>query len=210
MSPVTPGTRRSRVTRADRRREATAKLLQHAERLLQTESWTDLSIERLCSESGVPRSTFYLFFEDQGDLLSQLADTALDEITQAGDWWQLPRRGSRDDLIRSLEEIFAVYAKHGALLMAVVEAASYDERIRLQWDRLIERSFAAVTEHISRAQAEGWMDPDLDADHVAHWLGWMGESGLRDMVHRHRQPTRRMIEAFAEILWNTLYRYQEA
>lgn len=201
-------TRKSRTSRAGKREEVTASLLETVERLLQQESWTDLSVERICSESGVARSTFYLFFEDQGHLLTVLADEALEAITSAGEgWWSLPRTAQRDDLVAAVASIFAAYAEHGTLLTAVIEASSYDERVREQFDALMERSFSAVTEHIARAQKEGWMDPALDADNVAHWLSWMGESGLRAMLHRASRPRAKMLEAYADIVWNVLYTY---
>ena len=181
-------------------------LAETVERLLAEGSWTDLSVERLCAESGVARSTFYLFFEDQGHLLTVLADTALEAITSAGEgWWSLPRDATRDDLARAVSEIFAAYAKHGVLLTAVVEAASYDPRVGEHVEVAFERSFAAVTEHISRGQTEGWIDRDIDADTVAHWLSWMGESGLRAMLLRGERPTRRLIDAYVDIVWNVLY-----
>lgn len=201
-------TRKSRISRAGRRPEVTAALLENVERLLKEESWTDLSIERICAESGVARSTFYLFFEDQGHLLTVLADSALEAITGAGEgWWSLPRDAEREDLVKAVENIFDAYAEHGVLLPAVVEAASYDARVREHLNDSLERSFAAVTDHIARGQAEGWMDPALDADDIAHWLSWMGESGLRTMLHRGERPTRRMIEAYVGIVWNVLYTY---
>lgn len=201
-------TRKSRTKRAGRRPEVTAKLLEHVERLLETESWTDLSVERICNEAGVARSTFYLFFEDQGHLLTVLADSALEAITGAGEgWWSLPRDARREDLVAAVGDIFGAYAEHGLLLTAVVEAAAYDARVREQLEASLERSFGAVTAHIARAQTEGWMDPALDADITAHWLSWMGESGLRTMLHRGERPSRRMIEAYVGIVWNLLYTY---
>lgn len=202
-------TRKSRTSRAGKRDEVTTALLANVERLLQDESWTDLSVERICAESGVARSTFYLFFEDQGHLLTVLADQALEAITNAGEgWWSLPRDAAREDLVAAVASIFDAYAEHGTLLTAVVEAASYDERVREQFDSLMERSFSAVTEHIARAQEEGWMDPALDADSVAHWLSWMGESGLRVMLHRDSRHRTKMLEAYADIVWNVLYTYE--
>lgn len=201
-------TRNNRISRAGRRPAVTAALLENVERLLQEESWTDLSIERICAESGVARSTFYLFFEDQGHLLTVLADSALEAITGAGEgWWSLPRDAKQEDLVKAVEDIFDAYAHHGVLLTAVIEAASYDARVREQLGASLERSFAAVTDHIARAQSEGWMDPALDADDIAHWLSWMGESGLRAMVQRSERPARRMIEAYVGIVWNVLYSY---
>ncbi|WP_372787846.1 TetR/AcrR family transcriptional regulator [Paraconexibacter sp.] len=200
---------KKRVSRAGRRPVITATLSATVTTLLADgERWTDLSIERICAESGVARSTFYLFFEDQGHLLTELADDALEAITGAGEgWWSLPRDATRADLEKAVEDIFVAYAEHGLLLTAVVEAAAYDGRVREHLEDSLEHSFAAVTQHITTAQNDGWMDPGLDADTIAHWLSWMGESGLRALVHRGERPTRRLIEAYAGIVWNVLYTF---
>jgi AcrR family transcriptional regulator len=203
---VTSVTRKSRASRSDRRREVTATLGEHVERLLQNESWTSLSIERLCAESGVARSTFYLFFEDQGHLLTVLADEALHGIIDAGEpWWTLGRDAERAELVAAVDAVFGEYERHSTLLTAVVEAASYDARVREQFDALMERSIAAVTDHIVQGQAEGWVNPTLSADAIAHWISWMGESGLRATAQRGERPRGKMLDAFVGIVWNVLY-----
>jgi len=46
------------------------RLLEVVQQLLdEGESFTEMSVERLVSEAGISRSTFYVYFEDKGDLL---------------------------------------------------------------------------------------------------------------------------------------------
>src|SRR5256885_12848847 len=64
-------TRKSQTTRAARRAELRARLLEVVERLLaHGESFTEMSVERLVSEAGLSPPTFSLYFQDQGDLLN--------------------------------------------------------------------------------------------------------------------------------------------
>src|SRR5262245_31017008 len=115
-------TRKSRSNRAQRRESVQAELLGAVERLLERgESYTELSVERLVAEAGVSRSTFYVYFEDKGDLLRALADEVVVEISQAGrTWWDLPPYASKADVRDALWRVFTVYRDHRAVFGAVV------------------------------------------------------------------------------------------
>src|SRR4051794_34010288 len=63
-------TRKSQSSRAERRDNIRRRLLAVLENLLDKgENFTEVSVERLVSEAGISRSTFYVYFEDKGDLL---------------------------------------------------------------------------------------------------------------------------------------------
>lgn len=198
--------RRNRAGRASRRKEVTSALLEHVERLLNTHSWNELTLERICTESGVARSSFYLFFEDQEDLLTVLADRALELIVESGQgWFTFPSDGTKDDLLAAIEDMYSTYDRHAPILSAVFEAASYDDRAREQFTQIMSRSFAALTSHIVEAQRAGWIRPDINAESTALWLSWMGETGLRWLLGQQESPGRKMVQAYVDIVWNTLY-----
>ena len=63
-------TRRSQPRRTARRDEVRGRLLQVVERMLDDgEGYTEISVERMVAQAGIARSTFYVYFEDKGDLL---------------------------------------------------------------------------------------------------------------------------------------------
>src|SRR5439155_1348613 len=82
-------------------------------------------------EAGVSRSTFYVYFEDKGDLLQVLTEDVMTEVIDAArGWWELPREADRADVEAAMRVIAAAYRGHVTLMAAVVEASSYDARVR--------------------------------------------------------------------------------
>ena len=68
-----------------RRDEIEARLLAAADKLLgEGESYTEISVERLASEADLSRSTFYVYFEDKGDLLRSWLAQILAQVRDAG------------------------------------------------------------------------------------------------------------------------------
>ncbi|HEY5854151.1 MAG TPA: helix-turn-helix domain-containing protein, partial [Aldersonia sp.] len=68
-------TRRQHTTRAQRRAAIEQAMLAATERLMESgTSFTELSVDRLASEAGISRPTFYVYFEDKGDVLRRLAE----------------------------------------------------------------------------------------------------------------------------------------
>src|SRR5271157_5870474 len=93
-------TRKSKSTRAQRRDEARARLLQVVEDMLdEGESFTELSVERIVQAAGMSRSTFYVYFEDKGDLLRAWFSEINEELVAAAAyWWKIDGDSTRDDV----------------------------------------------------------------------------------------------------------------
>lgn len=54
-------------------------------------SFTELSVDRLTTEAGMSRASFYIYFEDKGHLLRQLAGQVFGDLASgpnAGGRWQ--------------------------------------------------------------------------------------------------------------------------
>ena len=86
-------TRRPQRNRADRRARMEHDLLEATERLMDDgTTFTELSVDRLASEAGISRATFYVYFEDKADLLRLLAARVLAELSRphsAGGRWPI-------------------------------------------------------------------------------------------------------------------------
>ena len=132
-SPGMPSvTRRSQQGREARRRQARNRLLQVVERLLgDGESFTELSVERIVAEAGMARSTFYVYFEDKGDLLRRWFAGITDELrAAAASWWQLGPAPTAADVRDALRAIVTTYRPHTTLMAAVYDAARTTPRAR--------------------------------------------------------------------------------
>ncbi|EHN10624.1 Transcriptional regulator TetR family [Patulibacter medicamentivorans] len=202
-------TRRAHATRADRRDEIRGRLLSAIERLLdEGESFTEVSVERITAEAGLSRSTFYVYFEDKGDLLHGLAAHVIDLLLEAaGRWWSLPPEADRDDVERALQALATAYRPHQTLLAAVVEASAYDQRVREHFAGLMRTAGDRLEAHIRAGQANGSIPAELAPDAVAGWLVWMAERGLGTLVRpADAAEADALVRALTAIVWNTLYR----
>ena len=169
-------------------------------------AFTDLSVDRLATEAGTTRATFYVYFEDKGHLLRQLSRHVMSELRDsARQWWQSAGRRDSDDMRAAMKAIISTYRKHQALLSAVVEAAGYDASVAAEFQTLMGEFRAATREIIEQGQAAGTIR-DLPSDEVAGALVWMVERACYQMVRGaspHNDDDLAM--ALAEITWSTLY-----
>jgi TetR/AcrR family transcriptional regulator, ethionamide resistance regulator len=171
------------------------------------ESYADVSVERLIRAVDISRSTFYVYFQDKGELLSAMAERVTAELAEAGSsWFQLPPDGTKDDLRDSLRILFDTYRRHRHILGAVSEAAAYDARLRERHRLLVEAAVTGLTDHIERAQRSGSAAPELDARRTAEWLTWMHERGLYQLVGPAGAAEReQLLAAMTDLAWRVLY-----
>lgn len=171
------------------------------------ESYADISVERLITAVNISRSTFYVYFDDKGDLLRAMAEDVTRDLAEAGSsWFELPTDATRDDLRQALRPLFDTYRRHQTLLGAITEAASYDPRVREQHLALVDEAVRGLEGHIKTQQRAGAAPPDLDARRTAKWLTWMHERGLYQMVATASPAeSRKLLDSMADLVWRTLY-----
>ena len=145
--------------------------------------YADLSVEAIITAGGISRSTFYVYFDDKGDLLVAMAQDVIGDLLADGaSWWELPVDGTREDLRKALRVPIDTYRKHRTILGAIAETAAYDPRAQEQQQNLIDQVVSALTTYIGDAQRAGVADAHLDAARTAQWLIWMIERGLYQLV----------------------------
>lgn len=201
-------TRKATGGRAARRDDLRERLLAATEELLREgEGFTELSVERLVGAAGVSRSTFYVYFEDKGQLLSAWFEgiaAALDADVEA--WWRIDAASDREDVRTALAGVVDGYRPHIHLMAALYDTAAYDPSVRELVDGLIDRSVESLRRHIAAGQKAGFVDPSLPPREVAGWLTWMAERGLHQLVRGADDATvQRLIDGYTAIVWNTLY-----
>jgi AcrR family transcriptional regulator len=201
-------TRRSKSNRGQRRDEARARLLRVVEDMLdEGESFTELSVERLVQAAGMSRSTFYVYFEDKGDLLhAWFSEINEDMVAAAAPWWAIDGDSTRADVHEVLERIVRTYRPHTTLMAATYDAAAYDESIRRLVAKTMNANIASLRRHIAAGQKAGFVDAELPAAQTAAWLTWMAERGLHQLVRSAGDAElENLIDAYTAIVWNTLY-----
>lgn len=194
--------------REERRAQLARHFVDAVEPLLEAgESYADLSVERLITAVDVSRSTFYVYYDDKGDLLRAMAEGVTWDLAEAGSaWFELSPTATKADLADALAPLFRTYQRHQTLLGAITETAAYDARIRDQHVALVERAVTGLREHLAALQAAGAAAPELDADDTARWLVWMLERGLYQLV-ANADPERleRLVGSMADLVWRALY-----
>jgi AcrR family transcriptional regulator len=171
------------------------------------EAYSDISVERLITSVEISRSTFYVYFDDKGDLLRAMAEDVTRDLAEAGaEWFGLSPTASKADLRDALRPLFDTYRRHQTLLGAITEAASYDARVREQHLALIEVAVTGLRDHIKGQQKAGTAAPELDAQRTARWLVWMLERGLHQLVAPATPAeVRRLLDSMTEFCWRALY-----
>jgi AcrR family transcriptional regulator len=196
------------ITRDERRASLSRHFAPVVEALAEGgEAYGDLSVERIIKAGGISRSAFYNYFDDKVDLLVAMATDAISDLVGSGEaWWAMPSDGTKEDLREALRIPLENYRSRHMILGAVVEVATYDERVREQQRLLVDQVATALGAHIAEAQASGTADPALNADRTARWVVWMLERGLYQLVTPADEgEAEQLLDDLTEIIWRIFY-----
>jgi AcrR family transcriptional regulator len=171
------------------------------------ETFAEINVADVVAEAGISRSTFYAYFIDKSTLLrTWYAEFTQVIVDAARSWWSLDGTASKADLRAALERIIDAYRAHPELMAATHEAIGTDHGVREAVDDAMRRYIDGLRAHIETGQAGGSIDPSLPAAETAYWLQWMAERGLHRMMRAESDSSQeRLAEAYASIVWNTLY-----
>jgi len=203
--PAVPSvTRPTGRKRQDRREELERRLFAATEELVGAgEAFTELSVERLAGAAGISRSTFYVHFEDKGDLVRRLATSVLAELHEVSStWWETTDPAG---LTAAVTAIVAVYRRRAAAFTIITETAAYDPAVAAEVRTLMQSIIDATREAIERGQAAGVMRPVRPAE-TAALLTWMVERAGYQLVRgTEAAQDEHVVEALTDIIRTTLY-----
>lgn len=199
----TPQTPRSR-----RKVEITGRLLSAATDLLADGlDFSELTIERLCSQAAVSRSTFYVYFEDRASLIrAWIAAMSAESKSQFEALWTLEPPFSKDDLADRLARVVQNYRRVAPLMAATSRAAAVDPLAAPAVERLMRANIAGMQRHVEDGQERGFIDRAIDPTDAATWLTWMSIQVFHERLPGADDDEVERITAMnAEILWRVLY-----
>lgn len=156
-------TRNPQAKRQERREQIERQLLDATDRLMAAgASFTELSVDRLATEAGISRASFYIYFEDKGHLLRRLTGQVFADLAEAAErWWSVAQRRDPTDVLAAMTGIVASYRRHQPLLVALNEMAAYDPQVGATYREVLTAIAARLTEVIEDGQASGSIRRDV-------------------------------------------------
>ena len=196
------------TTRQQRREQMERRLLDATERLMRDgASFTELSVDRLSSEAGISRASFYIYFEDKGHLLRRLAGQVFGDLSAGAQrWWSVAGRHDPDDIRAAMANIIAGFRRHQAVLIALNEMAAYDPVTAQTYRDLLTGISQRLTRVIEDGQADGSIRRALPAATTASALTWMVERVCQQsLLANPPDYDAELATTLAEIVWGALY-----
>jgi AcrR family transcriptional regulator len=188
-----------RPTRDADQTERTRSALLEATRKLIADggAFAGLSVGDIASAAGVSRPTFYAYFRDKRDLVLALGAEMERDMRAAADPWL---RGGQGVLRETLDAVLDGFRRHQSAVLAIVEAATYDEEVAAFW-----RSFHEyfIESGAKRAQRADPAMSDEDARAIAFTLVWMTERSLTEHLSAPRVSDPALLDA-NERLWRSV------
>lgn len=170
-------------------------------------SFTELSVDRLATEAGISRASFYIYFEDKGHLLRRLASQVFGDLSAAAArWWSVTARRDPADVHAAMTAIIAAYRQHQPVLVALNEMAPYDSAVGQTYRELlaeVSESFQAV---IVEGQNAGTIRRQLSPETTAHTLVLMVERTCQqNLPSKPSSFDTELAAVLTEIVWGALY-----
>jgi len=194
-----------RIGKSERTRAA---ILDAALEFIWSHPFRDMTVNALMASTGLSRSAFYQYFDDQHHLMETLLDMLQDEIfALTGPWFE----GTGDPVIllnESLAGLVDVCYRLGPILRATDDATATDMQLEMAWTQFLGEFDDAVTTRIEADQEQDLI-PDFDARPVAIALNRLDAYTLIEAFgQRPRKQPEPVREALARIWTSTLYGYE--
>jgi AcrR family transcriptional regulator len=201
-------TRKPQAKRQERREQIERRLLDATERLMADgASFTELSVDRLATEAGISRASFYIYFQDKGHLLRRLTGQVFDDLAKDGDrWWSVAQRRRPADVRGAVTAIIASYRRHQPLLLAINEMAAYDAMVGANYNEVLGDIATRMAAVIEQGQQDGAIRADLPAATTASSLTLMVERAChQNLPGRPQSYDAELATTLTQIIWGALY-----
>lgn len=166
------GVSRGTLGRQERGRETRRNLIRTAARLWSERGFDDVTVEEICSEAGVGRTTFYLHFESKERLLASLAGATSAGV--AADLEAARSTGSLDDQLDVL--IRGIVRRMQDVPKSLAELVIHSQRVQLMklvpGELSTSKRFADLVRHVvGDARRGGELVPAADPAELGEILG---------------------------------------
>lgn len=179
--------------RKSRSGPAGREIIEATERLLRTQTFAELSVERICEEAGTTRATFYHYYSSKHGALAVLAgelwDGVFATITPYTQGPESPQRAIRE----TFRQAWQIWLDHAPVFNALADNWADDPDLAELWTSIINRFTVAIAAEIDRERATGAAPPGPDSRELASVLLWstahcLHVSGMHASEHMPEAP----------------------
>jgi TetR/AcrR family transcriptional repressor of nem operon len=183
-------------------------LLEAGKRIFLEKGYNHSGIEAILQDAGVPKGSFYYYFDSKEDfglrVLDRFADCYAGEIERyLGDATMSPLQRLRRYFEASCERLESQQCRNGCLVGNLSqEMAAQSEAFRIRLEEIFEGWVDRYAECLEQARLAGEISPHLDLHELAEfWLNsWQGAM-LRAKTTRNTEPLRTFLNImFGSIL----------
>ena len=169
--------RRAARATGDERERA---ILATAEKLLETRSLAEISVDDLARGAGISRPTFYFYFPSKDAVLLTLLDRLVDEArARQGDALERLAEDPATRVRQGLNAFYETFGSHRAVALAAAEASATNTEVRELWATVMEGWVSEAAAAIEAERARGVAPPGVPARDLALALIHMNERVLR-------------------------------
>lgn len=201
-------TRTGSAARAERREEVARRLMAVIEAsVARGVALSELTVDRLTTEAGMSRSSFYRYFADAGELLRVVGRVGELERTRAGlGIFELEPTATKAEFFTAVRHFVEAGWEHRLVIRLLTDATTLDAGLRDEHEEAVEGAVDFIAAHIRRGQRGGWVRPELHPRTVSRWLVHMADRGLTTIVDPSPEAALPAVaDALAVTLWQTLY-----
>lgn len=152
-------------------------ILETLERLLESRSFADISVDDLAKGAGISRPTFYFYFSSKDAVLLTLVDRVIAEADRNADEAMGGMDASVDPagVWKAINALFRTFGAHRALTLAGAAARPTNPEVRELWSRFMQKWIDHTTESIEAERANGAAPETIPAADLATSLNLMNE-----------------------------------
>jgi TetR/AcrR family transcriptional regulator, ethionamide resistance regulator len=197
--------RRAARANGDERERA---ILVTAERLLETRSLAEISVDDLAQGAGISRSAFYFYFSAKDAVVLTLVDRVVEQADAVRDRALAQLERDADVALRSaIEGFYEVFGAHRPVLRAVSELAATNAEARALWSHVMDGWVAHVAALIDAERARTSALGEISARALATALVQMNERVLHAIFidEQPAVPEREAIETLTHVWRSAIY-----
>jgi AcrR family transcriptional regulator len=170
---------RRRVPDTDRA-SAAESIFSATARLLDQQSFNDISVAQILTEAEISRATFYFYFGSKFSVLSGLLERAMNDIFETVQPFlaRSPADAPTVALQHSIRAVTQAWHRHRSVLQAANHHWHSEPELRSLWLAIAERFIAAGAVEIDRERAAGIITSQVPSRALAATLFWGTERVL--------------------------------